>query len=158
MRKLAGKPVAEVMEALKTGPYGRCVYQCDNDVVDHQVIAFEFDGGITGTFTMTAFAAPNAHSLRPVHGTRGWIRMHGDENAVQVMRFSDYAVSKMNIPFGAGGHGGLDDILIGNFVDAVRTERPQGGADRAEQIADDPRIAFAAEKSRREGRTWRSRN
>ena len=140
------------MEALKTGPYGRCVYQCDNDVVDHQVIAFEFDGGITGTFTMTAFAAHNARSLR-VHGTRGWIRMHGDENAVEVMRFSDYAVSRMNIPFGAGGHGGLDDILIGNFVDAVRAGEPKAVLTGPSESLMTHRIAFAAEKSRREGRT-----
>jgi len=57
-------------EALRDGPYGRCVYACDNDVVDHQVVALEFPGATTATFTMTAFSKSANRSTR-LFGTRG---------------------------------------------------------------------------------------
>jgi hypothetical protein len=46
---------ARILDFLKTSPWGRCVYQCDNDAVDHQVLACELANGITATHTMTAF-------------------------------------------------------------------------------------------------------
>ncbi len=45
----------QISDFLKTSPWGRCVYHCDNDAVDHQVLACELTNGITATHTMTAF-------------------------------------------------------------------------------------------------------
>ena len=35
-----------IYEAIRTGIYGRCVYHCDNDVVDHQITAMTFENGV----------------------------------------------------------------------------------------------------------------
>jgi predicted dehydrogenase len=63
--------VAEIIEWLRVSPWGRCVYHCDNDVPDRQVLAMEFEGGITGTFTMTAFATGRHLEIC---GTRGVLK------------------------------------------------------------------------------------
>jgi len=60
-----------VRQALRDGPYGRCVYACDNDVVDHQVVRIDFEGGVTATLTMSAFT-PLGHRRTQIMGTRGW--------------------------------------------------------------------------------------
>ena len=65
------KDEASVIEYLRTGPYGRCVFQADNDVVDHQVVSLEYEGGLTGTFTMTAFHSGGRFTR--IHGTKGTI-------------------------------------------------------------------------------------
>ncbi len=71
-------------DALRDGPYGRCVYACDNNVVDHQVVALEYPGATTATFTMTAFCQAADRSTR-LFGTRG--ELAGDGRTIRVFDF-----------------------------------------------------------------------
>ena len=142
---------AALDEALRTGPYGRCVYGCDNDVVDHQVVALEFPGATTATFTMTAFAEAARRSTR-LFGTRA--ELTGDGHSVRVYDFLARA-ERLITPEPAdaveGGHGGGDAGLMDAFTAAV-------AAGRRELIKSGPReslashlAVFAAERARLNG-------
>src|SRR4051812_7891453 len=70
-----------LMEALRTGPYGRCVYHSDNDVVDHQGTLLEFAGGVVATLTVSAFTAENTRTVK-LMGTAGEMRGHMERGQI----------------------------------------------------------------------------
>ena len=142
---------AERLVALKHTPFDKCVFQTDNDVVDHQVVNFEFAGGITGTFTMTAFTPFGGRFLR-IHGTTGFIRAESDSNTIEVHRHADRAVETTKIPFGTGSHGGADDLLMRNFMNAMRKNDPSLVLTGTDESLRSHAIVFAAEKARLEKR------
>ena len=141
----------ERLEQLKTSPYGRCVYQCDNDVVDHQVVNMEFETGVTGTFTMTAFLKGHRH-LR-LHGTEGSLYLDLEGNTIEIFRYKDEATELIKIPPQSGSHGGGDSNILHAFVNALRQNDPNAVLTGTAESLESHRIVFAAEKSRQEGRT-----
>ncbi|MEA1877812.1 MAG: hypothetical protein U9N86_13225 [Bacteroidota bacterium] len=64
---------------IKNGPYGRCVWRSNNDIVDHQVVAMEFECGATATFTMSGFTLKNRRVLQ-VQGTKGELFLDDDQD------------------------------------------------------------------------------
>jgi predicted dehydrogenase len=153
---LAWPPTPErVLDALREGPYGRCVWACDNDVVDHQVVALAFEGGATATLTMTAFTRMRDRETR-IFGTRG--ELHGDGNTVEVHDFLTQATTRHETGvFSDGeipsGHGGGDYQVMSDFVTAVAAREPALLPTTPAETLDSHLMAFAAETSRREGRT-----
>ncbi|MDP6046301.1 MAG: gfo/Idh/MocA family oxidoreductase, partial [Phycisphaerae bacterium] len=150
---LAGEVNAEtITEAIRTGPYGRCVYACDNDVVDHQVVNMEFDGGATASFTMTAFNIAGGRKTR-IHGARGEI--YGDGREITVTDFLtdqsetiDTAASDATI---TGGHGGGDDRIMTAFLAAVSGDDPQAILSGPDETLETHLAVFAAERARLNG-------
>ncbi|MFD1935684.1 Gfo/Idh/MocA family protein [Nonomuraea mangrovi] len=144
-----------LLEALRTGPYGRCVYDCDNDVVDHQVVNMEFEGGATASFTMTGFT-PAAHRQTRIFGTRGSVE--GDGERLTIHDFVTREVETVDTrPMGdstaAGGHGGGDQGLVDAFLTAVATRDRSPILSSPGESLHSHLIAWAAERSRLNGET-----
>lgn len=143
-----------VEAALREGPYGRCVYQCDNDVVDHQTVMIEYEGPITATFTMTAFT-PSMHRTTRIFGTKGYIET--DFVSIRVFDFlnESQTVHDTRVSNGsataASGHGGGDYHLMKAFVAAVATGDLSGIHSGADATLESHRTVFAAEEARRSG-------
>jgi predicted dehydrogenase len=148
-----GDSPADVEEALRVGPYGRCVYRSDNDVVDNQVLALRFDDGTAGTFTMTSFSEHTGRRTQ-IFGTHG--TLDGDGEQVEVVEFRSgtrevLRVGDVGGADAAGGHGGGDAGLIAAFVQAVATGDRSVIRSGAEETLRSHLVVFAAEESRRTG-------
>jgi len=142
---------AALDDALRHGPYGRCVYGCDNDVVDHQVVALEFPGTTTATFTMTAFAEA-ARRRTQLFGTRA--ELSGDGHTVRVYDFltrCERQISPEPTAFVEGGHGGGDAGLIDAFTAAVAAGRPELIKSGPRESLASHLAVFAAERARLNG-------
>jgi len=140
-----------VTEALRTGPYGRCVYACDNDVVDSQVVNMLFEGGKTASFTMTAFSRM-AGRKTTLFGSLGELRRDG----AKILHYDFLTDKSEEVDLGvadqslAGGHGGGDRGLMQAFVDAVAQNEPSKILSGPEETLETHLMVFAAEKARRE--------
>lgn len=138
-----------ILKALKKGPYGRCVYRSDNDVVDHQVVSIEFENKATASFTMTAFTHENTRTIK-VMGTKGEIRGHMDHNALEVYTFGNDQPKQIDLNASRYGHGGGDHGIMSSFVQLLnRHEFDQKSLEISIQAH---LLAFMAEASRLENR------
>jgi predicted dehydrogenase len=148
---LKGQTPEQRLEFVKTSKFGICVYNTDNDVVDHQVVNFEFEGGATGTFTMTAFAK-GGRQLR-VHGTHGEIHADIDARKLHLRKFWDPVQDETRtLPEETGGHGGGDDNVLRTLTEAIQRNDPSKILTGTDVSLRTHAAVFAAELSRRDGR------
>ena len=135
------------LEALRTARHGRCVFKAGNDVVDHQVVNIEFEGGATANFLMHAFSRENTRTMR--YGlTRGEIKGHHGRNEIRVGYFGDGTEEIVRPGRMVGGHGGGDTALMLQFTESLRTGDPAAVITNADVSLESHLMAFAAEESR----------
>ena len=142
-----------IRAALAEGPYGRCVYHCDNDVVDHQIVNLEMEDGVTVSFTMCAFNQGG----REIHvmGTMGEIVGDMNANTITVTVFGQKpeTVDVRTLADDFSGHGGGDRRLVEDLLD-LEEGRAGQALTSIETSMESHYMAMAAEYSRlRHGET-----
>ena len=146
----------DVRRVLTETNYGRCVYQCDNDVVDHQIVNLEYEGGATVSFTMCAFNEGG----RRIHimGTKGEVYATMKDKTITLYEFE--TGKKTDVPILdaitnqeiTGGHGGGDRGIMRALTEFLSgTYKGNALTDISTSVANHLTV-FAAEQARREGR------
>ncbi len=142
-----------VEKAIQEGPYGRCVYECDNDVVDHQVVNMLFEDGGTAAFTMTGFNEQSDRITR-VFGTRGQIL--GNGNSIEIYDFLTHQRETIDVNKLAsditGGHGGGDTGIMDCFTAAAADNSPERVLSGPAESLETHLMVFAAETARLKNR------
>ena len=145
----------DVLKALQTTQYGKCVYKCDNDVVDHQTVNMLFEDDITVTFTMNAFNEGG----RYIHimGTKGELRAAMKGNApieiTDIMTKEKRTVDSAARDGILGGHGGGDNRIILALHDYFTEGKGKENITEADISCRNHMLVFAAERSRETGAT-----
>lgn len=141
-----------VEEALRDGPYGRCIYHCDNNVVDHQIVNMQFDQDITASLTMCAFTADMKREIK-VMGTLGEITGDMEENEIRIRVFGqpDEVIDVTTLTTDLSGHGGGENRLLRDlFNQAQGVTAIDSSLTSIDKSVQSHMMAFAAERSRLE--------
>jgi predicted dehydrogenase len=134
-----------IMQALKTGLYGRCVYFCDNDQVDHQETLIEFDNGATAVLKMHGHSAREGRTLR-IDGSQGTLRGYfGGGGRLEVQVHATGEKKTYEIKTDLFGHAEGDEGIMENFVEVLNGET---GATNADEALISHQLAFAAHEAR----------
>ena len=145
-------------------PYARCVYKCDNDVVDRQSVMIEFENGATATHNMVGASAEPRRFIHVV-GTKGELFGNFEESRFTVLRIapsSDPACPEFteetvdlnvtgDMDGAYGGHGGGDERLAEDFVDFINGGKPSISCTSIFESVKGHLCAFLADESMAKG-------
>lgn len=143
------------LQALETGPYGRCVYHCDNNVVDHQTVNMELENGTTVTLVMNGHGHEEARTLR-FDGSRATLQGKFAVRGISELTIQDHLTGQVEYidvnQEDDSGHGGGDSGVINSFINALNGQ-PDEHVTSARQSLESHLLAFAAEEARLTNRT-----
>jgi predicted dehydrogenase len=139
-----------VIEGLKTSPYGRCVFACDNTVVDNQIVMMRFKNGVTANFRMTGFTRDHGRIIK-VYGTYGEIDFDSHNEFIDVRVFGKETVryNTKDIIENGYGHGGGDAGIVKGLYEMLTGQKSELTTLAAS--VESHLMGFAAERSRLTG-------
>ncbi|TXT61992.1 MAG: putative oxidoreductase YteT [Promethearchaeota archaeon] len=136
---------------LKSSPYGKCVYQSDNNVVDHQLVQIEFSNGLTANLTMHGFSESEGRTLR-IDGTKGTLKGEFMSYGENITIFDHYTgkeeiVFQKELDVSGAQHGGGDYKLLDAFIKTLTT-RETASLTNAREAIESHIMAFAVDEAR----------
>lgn len=146
------------VESLRTdNPFGRCVWQCDNTVVDHQSVVVEFADGATGTLNTVGNSAKPCRTVRII-GTEGEIDGVMEDGRFVVRKPDpraghEYTEESVEFDVRQAMHGGGDLRLVADFVNVVRRRPPSISTTSLADSVNGHLVGFAADQAVAE-RRW----
>jgi predicted dehydrogenase len=149
---LSVEPAREARRrALAASPYGRCVFRCDNDVMDHQVVSIVFENGLIGTLGVHGCATEERRTVR-ISGTHGELRGIMQTGLIEVSRHGSSELETIRITASPFGHSRGDRGLLDHFCDVVARDAPDEVRASGRVALESHLLGFAAERARIEGR------
>lgn len=142
----------QIIKYLDHSQYSRCVFKCDNDVVDHQILNIEFEDKSTASHTMNAFTRWCYRDIK-IMGTKGCIEGNFEDKKFKVYQFLNNQEREVDITTLTDdfvGHGGGDRILFNELIEYLQTGKKSISLTSLEESVVSHYLGFAAEKSRLE--------
>lgn len=142
----------DIWNAITTTDYGKCVFSCPNNAVDHQVVNLEYEDGATVSFTMSAFNK-GGRKLK-IMGTKGEITAEMSDDHVTLFDFQTRQFEEIPIKNAVndetikGGHGGGDQGIIKAFCELLNGTYTGNSISDVSVSIENHLASFAAEKSR----------
>ena len=165
---VSGPVTAESLDrALRTGPYGRCVYFAGSNQPDHADTVIQFRNGITATMRLNGNSFQEARTLR-IDGSLGSLEgRFGQGGDLRLHRHGRARAERIPVQVDAAGHLREDRALCLHFLEVLEciagagTRVPEAMLVRTleatdltlHQVIQGHRMALLAEKSRTTGKT-----
>lgn len=140
----------EFLDYLFKSDYGRCVYKCDNDVMDHQVVSMEYEDGTTVSWQATAFTLDTIRQMK-IMGTKGEIEGCIDDNEFKIKEFNSGHITTINIQSPNTLHSGGDECIMETFTNILRDGDYTNKLYSGRLSLQGHIMAYAAEESRVNG-------
>ncbi|MDD3831882.1 MAG: Gfo/Idh/MocA family oxidoreductase [Clostridia bacterium] len=142
----------EIKDKLATSPYGRCVFACDNDVMEEQVVNLVLQDGVTATLNMTAFSK-RMYRKTHIYGTKGEIYGNDTDGAFTINTFGGQSrrirTSRKSISI----HGSCDSNTVKQFIALLDGQSTHQGLTFIDTTLQSHLVATYAERARKSGLT-----
>ena len=140
-----------ITRELKQGEIGRCVYHCENDVVDHQSVLIEMDNDITVDINMDCFTLSDYRDLQILFSNG---ELHCNEKTIHVTRYNDRSeqIYDFSNTLKDSFHAGADLKIVEEFLQFLRHQKNHVTSLLPNSLPSH-QLCFAVEQSRLTGKT-----